>query len=217
MSCRVWNVEIDSDDNINYALNHQWQVLTKGHGGRRPTALEKQMATHSWTLIGPERWVATVPNAPAYDSPTQTLLLKWLNQRRQTKLATVVCSLLDWTPEQVISHYDDRGQCETQIQADKSGLKLTRRRKQSLPAQEALILLTDLAHNLLAWSCQWMALQHPLTTFGTTRLIEDVFAIPGQLIFDEKRLVEVRLNQLHPYAPMVACALQILLRRFAIP
>ena len=62
-----------------------------------------------------------------------------------------------------------------------------------------------------------MALQHPLTTFGTTRLIEDVFAIPGQLIFDEKRLVEVRLNQLHPYAPMVACALQILLRRFAIP
>jgi hypothetical protein len=69
--------------------------------------------------------------------------------------------------------YDQRGACETQIQADKGGLKLTQRRKQCLPAQEALVLLTDLAHNLLAWTVHWMALEPPLAAFGTTRLIED--------------------------------------------
>lgn len=131
-------------------------------------------------------------------------------------MATVVCSLLDWTPEQVIRHYDDRGQCETQIQADKGGLKLTRRRKQSLAAQEGLILLTDLAHNLLAWSQQWMALDKPINSFGTTRFIDDVLAIPGELIFNQGRLVNVKLNQRHPYAQNVSLGLQSLLLRFDI-
>jgi hypothetical protein len=205
-----------SDDNINYALRHQWQVLTKGHGGRRPAAFVRRIAAQSWSLVGQERWVAPVPIAPVYAYPTQTLLLKWLNQRRQMKMATVVCSMLDWTPEQVIRHYDNRGQCETQIQSDKGGLKLTQRRKHSLPAQEALILLTDLAHNLVAWSLQWMALDKPLNAFGTTRFIEDVLAIPGELIFHDARLVEVRLNEQHPYAKNVAGGLQSLLQHFDI-
>jgi Transposase DDE domain group 1 len=205
-----------SDDNINYALNRDWQILTKGHGGRRPASFAKRISGESWSLVGTERWVAPVPQAPVYACPTQTLLLKWLNQRRQIKMATVVCSLLEWTPEQVIGHYDDRGQCETQIQSDKGGLKLTRRRKQSLAAQEGLILLTDLAHNLIAWSQQWMAFDKPIHSFGTTRFIDDVLAIPGELIFNQGRLVKVKLNERHPYAQNVALGLQSLLLRFDI-
>jgi hypothetical protein len=52
----------------------------------------------------------------------------------------------------VIAYYDARGACETEIQADKGGLLLSRRRKKVLAAQETLVLLTDLAHNLLAWA-----------------------------------------------------------------
>lgn len=205
-----------SDENINYALNHDWQILTKGHGGKRPASFAKRICEESWSLVGTERWVALVPQSPVYECPTQTLLLKWLNQRRQMKMATVVCSLLDWTPEQVIRHYDDRGQCETQIQSDKGGLKLTRRRKQSLAAQEGLILLTDLAHNLVAWSQRWMALDKPVNSFGTTRFIDDVLTIPGELIFDQRRLVKVKLNERHPYAQSVSLGLQSLLLRFDI-
>jgi hypothetical protein len=76
----------------------------------------------------------------------------------------------------IIAYYDDRGACETEIQADKGGLKMERRRKKRLAAQEALILLTDVAHNLLAWVPQWMFPDEPLATFGTIRLIEDVFS-----------------------------------------
>lgn len=47
--------------------------------------------------------------------------------------------------------YDQRGRAEVeQFRDDKQGLHLSRRRKQLLVAQQALILLTDLAHNLLS-------------------------------------------------------------------
>lgn len=205
------------DDNINYALAHDWQVLTKGHGGRRPAALHKQINAADWLLVGADKWVAPIPKAPIYTTPTQTLLLKWLTQHGQWKMATLVCSILEWSPAQVTAHYDDRALCETQIQTDKGGLKLCKRRKHTLPAQEVLVLLTDLAHNLLAWLPLWMALDKPYTTFGTTRLIEDVLAIPGELAFARDQLVEIRLNEHHPYAADVADGLRALLAHFGDP
>ena len=117
----------------------------------------------------------------------------------------------------IIAHYDDRGACETEIQADKGGLKMERRRKKRLAAQEALILLTDVAHNLLAWVPRWMFPGEPLAAFGTTRLVEDVLHLPGRLLFHGDRLAEVQLNQLHPYAEQVAAGLQRLLAHFGNP
>jgi len=118
---------------------------------------------------------------------------------------------------QVIEYYDDRGACETEIQADKGGLKLCKRRKRRVAAQEALILLTDVAHNTLAWVSNWMFPDGPLACFGTTRLIEDVLTIPGRLIFSQERLVEVQLNELHPHATQVAAGLERLLNHFGHP
>lgn len=92
---------------------------------------------------------------------------------------------------QIIAHYDERGACETEIQADKGGLELCKRRKKRLPAQEALVHLTDVARNSLAWISHWMFPDRTLAAFGTTRLIEDVLAIPGHLVFDDDRRVEV--------------------------
>lgn len=118
---------------------------------------------------------------------------------------------------EVIDHYDDRAACETEIQADKGGLKLTKRHKKQLAAQEALMLLIDLAHNLLAWSSTWMFVDGPLTELGTTRLIEDVLTIPGHLIFEDEHLVEVQLNELHPHAAQVAQGLERLSAYFGHP
>ena len=57
----------------------------------------------------------------------------------------------------------------------------------------------------------------PLTEFGPTRLIEDTLTIPGHLIFDGERLVEVQLNELHPHAAQVALGLERLLAHFGHP
>lgn len=117
----------------------------------------------------------------------------------------------------IVAFYDDRGACETDIQADKGGLKLVRSRKKRLAAQESLILLTDVAHNLLAWMPQWMFPGEPFAAFGTTQLVEDIFHLLGRLSFDGERLTEVHLDQLNPHAEEVTTGLQQLLAHFGDP
>jgi hypothetical protein len=206
-----------SDANVNYALTNGWQVLAKGKGGRRPQAYARQVAADGWQDIGSKRWVAQVSRAPSYVWPTHHVLLRWQTETGLLKYSTLVCSIANWSLAEIIAHYDDRGSCETEIQADKGGLKLERRRKKHLAAQEILVLLTDLAHNLLTWTGQWMFPSGPLAQFGPTRLIEDVLSLPGRLRFDQQRLVEVQLNELHPHASAVAEGLERLLAHFGQP
>jgi len=206
-----------SDANVNHALHAEWQVLTKTKGGKRPQIFASQVAAEDWEPLRHDRWVAPAVKPPTYERPTDCLVLRWLTPRGEIKHAIVVCSILGWTMADIIAHYDDRGACETEIQADKGGLKMERRRKKRLAAQEALILLTDVAHNLLAWVPQWMFPGEPLAAFGTTRLVEDVLHLPGRLLFHDDRLAEVQLNQLHPYAEQVVAGLQRLLAHFGNP
>lgn len=50
-------------------------------------------------------------------------------------------------------------------------------------------------------------------SFGTTRWVEDIFAIPGGLIFNEQsQLLEIKLNRQHPYTEAVAEGLEHFLR-----
>lgn len=206
-----------SDSNVNYALNARWQVLAKGKGGRRPQSYASQVAPGDWEALGQERWVAQACQPPAYVRPTQHLVLRWQTPTEVTKYSTVVCSIMEWTPAAIIACYDDRGACETEIQADKAGLRLERRRKKHLAAQEAVILLTDIAHNLLAWTSQWMFPAEPLASFGILRLTEDILSLPGRLFFSQGRLIEVQLNQRHPHAVQVAAGLERLLSHFGYP
>jgi len=129
----------------------------------------------------------------------------------------VVCSILEWSPPAVIAHYDDRGACETEIQADKLGRPLERRRQAHLAAQEALILLTDVAHNLLAWARLWMFPDAKLAQYGPLRLTADVLCLPGHLVFEQGRLVQVQLNALHSHAAEVAVAIWHLFDHFENP
>ena len=80
-----------------------------------------------------------------------------------------------------------------------------------------MILLTDVAHNLLAWTSHWMFPSGPLAGFGPLRLIEDVLTLSGHLRFEDQRLVEVQLNVRHPHATAVAAGLERLLILFGWP
>jgi hypothetical protein len=206
-----------SDANINHVLRAKWQVLTKNKGGRRPQAFARQIADADWQSLGNERWVARAVSPPTYVRPAQCLVLRWYSPRRVLKHAILVSSLTTSPMAQTVADYDDRGACETEIQADKGGLKLEKRRKKRLAAQEVLVLLTDIAHNLLAWVPQWMFPGEPLADFGTTRLVGDVFHLPGRLRFEGEKLAAVELNQLHPHAEAVAQGLERLLSHFGQP
>lgn len=145
-------------------------------------------------------------------------MLKWLNEQGETKQSGVICSVLNWDMAQVIASYDDRAGCETQIQADKSGLKICKRRKSRLCAQEALVLLTDIAHNLLSWATSWMFPKGFVTSLGATRWVEDVFSVPGSLVFNnQNKLLEIQLNYNHPYSEVISEGLERLLDHFGHP
>lgn len=206
-----------SDANVDYALTAGWQLLAKGKGGKRPTAMARKVPVSAWQALDQGRWIALAPDPPIYAKPTHHFVLSWLTSAGQLKYSTLVCSLMDWTMPNILAAYDKRGSCETEIQADKRGLLLERRRKKHLYAQEALILMTDVAHNLLAWTSQWMFAQTPLADFGPLRLTQDLLTIPGRLHFKHQRLVEVELKESHPYAIQVAVGLQRLLDHFGNP
>ena len=103
--------------------------------------------------------------------------------------------------------YDDRGGAEVeQFRSDKSGLNLEVRRKHSFLGQKGDILLTDLAHNLLADFYGKALVGSRFESFGVKRIVRDLLAVPGRLIFDGEKLARVELLTLNQFAKdLVIC------------
>jgi hypothetical protein len=73
--------------------------------------------------------------------------------------------------------------------------------------------LGRLAHNLVVWARQWLALAAPLVRkLGVKRLVRDIFHVNGVVERDATgRICRIVLNQAHCYARRVLVALQALL------
>jgi hypothetical protein len=209
------DAEQGTDANVSYVLWLGFQVLMKAYSGRRTQAWVKRTPEAAWQADpnGVERWAAPTPVKLRLGRRMDSYLLRWLNTKRKFAYATLLTTL----PYPAFSQwdlYDGRGGAEVEIRSDKSGLKLHQRRKHSLNAQEAWIVLTDVAHNLLAWLCPWMLTGSAFEAFGPKRLVYDLFNIPGQLFFEEDRLAKVALWETHPYADEMRLCLLNLLKTF---
>jgi hypothetical protein len=215
----VWRTDggLGTDDNINWAWAHDYQVLMKGYNGKRANALARRITDRDWHPLGKGRWVAIVSHAPRYARRTQTLVLRWLNESQQLQHATLVHSLLDQDWRTIPELYNGRGAVESEIKADKSGLLITKRRKRCLAAQEALIVLSDWAHNILAWTQDWMFSDSRFAKFGPLALVNDVLCLPGEVVFKGGQLQMVALRETHPYALEMAACLAKLLEKFGNP
>lgn len=200
-----------TDANINWLLTRTGQLVTKGYNATRAAATARRRAAEDWLEIGPERWVALVPDGVRYSRRTQHLVLHWRGEKGSEHYALVVHTLLNWSMAEVVRFYDARAQQEVQIRQDKTGLQLMRRRKHAWPAQEAWVILNDLAHNLLAWTHDWMWQGSRFEGYGCLRLVQDVLSLPGQLSFKGDKLQKVALCRSEPYAPEVAECLEHLL------
>lgn len=210
----IWRLDagFGSDSAINWMLAHDYQLITKGYNSRRAQKVVSQIAAETWQAVRPNKWVARVPDGMRYARRTQTLALRWLTESKQERCALLIHTFLNEDPLSVVECYDQRsGAIEIEsIKQDKFGLQLTHRRKQAWPAQEAWIILTDLAHNLLVWLHDWMLSGSPFETYGNLRLVHDVLNIPGRLEFQGDKLQKVALQASHPFAPeMRDCLVQL--------
>ena len=119
--------------------------------------------------------------------------------------AVLFTSLLQRTMQTAVTDYDDRAGMEADLKSDKHGLALAVLRKRRLGAQTIVVLLVELAHNVLIWSRDWLAQAAPrLRTYGIVRLVQEVWAVPGRVKLVGEEMQRVRLRRLHPLAREVA-------------
>lgn len=213
-----------SETNINWILNRDYWLLIKIHNWQRVRKLSASVTDWYTDAQVLDRQVGWVTTPYAYAHLTRQVALrkrkpkgKWLQQVLVFNLTdTMVFDLAhqpvpqSYTSREVLfaalAAYDQRGGgAETQNRGDKQGLHLAHRNKHSFVAQEMLVLLAQLAHNVLIWTRNDLArADDHFAHYGIQRMIRDVMQIPGCVQLDATgQVVRITLQPDHPLATKV--------------
>lgn len=160
-----------TDKNINYALWYSYQLLVKMRCSKRARKLSKSV-TH-WVDIPSDsennpRQAGWVTKPHRYGRRTRQLSIRKTTKKGYTYSVIVTT---DFASDilSIASDYDARGGIpESNFCQDSQGLSNTSRRKHSFLAQQMLMLLNQLAHNMIRWMQNW--------------LIESVLQTPDELL-----------------------------------
>jgi hypothetical protein len=187
-----------TDDNLRWLLSRGYQILAKGFSGKRANALATRVTR--WDAYDRKSYLGWVD--PTFDlgSPVRVVVKKRLH-KGVWKHSYYVTTLSFPSKAALMERYDQRGGAEIeQFRSDKDGLHLSARRKQGVASQKALILLTDLVHNLLADFQHRALVDSPFAEWGLKRIVRDLLTVPGRLHFRSGQLKRIELLASHPYA-----------------
>jgi hypothetical protein len=221
-------------DDINWVLARGYHIHTKDYSRQRARKLGQSVT--DWLddpqIAGRQVGWVSIP-ATEYVREVRRIAIRWRKKNGQWEYAVVISSLsarevIEETcqpRECVLDHqavtlayvrfYDQRGGgVETAFKDDKQGVGLTKRSKKRLAAQQMLVLLSALAHNVIVWARRWLAAHEPkLRRYGVKRLVRDVFHISGFLVRNRRgQLIKIILNQRAPLVRGVSRSLDVLLR-----
>src|SRR5206468_3521317 len=155
---------------INALLARHYQVLIKIHNWQRARKLAATVCEWFPDAKVPEREIGWVSQPHGYTCPTQQIAIRKRKPNGKWIYVVIVSTVPDTrlcelngvaTPKSlsacerafmIVHGYDLRGGgIETQNKSDKQGLGLAKRNKSKFAAQEMLVLLAQLAHNLVIW------------------------------------------------------------------
>lgn len=226
------------DADVNWLLERDYLILIKAKNWRRATKLARSVTAWYTDPKTGDREVGWVEDPNVYARPTRQLALRMPQKKGDWIYRVLVFNLPDpllfWlarqpahqapTPKQImfaaLYAYDLRGGgVETSVRGSKQGLGLTKRNKRRLTAQEMLVLLAQLAYNLLTWTRNDLAAHAPkLRPFGPLRMVRDLFHITGKIQLDAQgRILEITLNEAHALALPFVQAMSSLLARDGVP
>ncbi len=219
-------------EQVNWELKRGYLILVKAQGWKRIQKMAQPVTSWTPDPRDPDRQMAWAPEPFPYHKPTRQLLVRTRKQNGKWSYSLLVSNAPD-TLLAILGHvpirqafrdidrmlamlyaYDRRGgAAETQFKGDKQGLFLAKRNKRSFAAQEMLVLLAQLAHNLLIWTREALLHTQPaLRRWGILRLVRDLLAIPGTAVLDAQGyLIQIALNQAHPWAAAFVSAFAPLL------
>ena len=222
-----------SRDEVNWVLGRGYQIHCKDISSSRAEALAGAVKT--W-VNDPKRqgrqlgWVEL--DSQEYVRPVRRLAIRFFKKRGVLHHALLISTLepqevigllglpvhLAHDPQAVIlayaTLYDQRGgTVEIEIKESKQGIGINKRSKHRFAAQQIVMLLGSLAHNIIVWSRRWLTAEAPrLAGYGALRMVRDLFHVAGLLGFDPQgRLTHITLNRAAPLAAELAAALGQLL------
>jgi len=218
---------------INWLLERNYQVIAKDYSGQRAAKLAQTVT--NWVddprIAGRQvGWVTE--QATAYVRAVHRIAVRCRKKNGAWGVGVIISTLapadvlaLTEQPASKVTDettlllayvyfYDARGGgVETAFKDDKQGLGITKRNKKRFEAQQMVMLLNVLAHNVLVWARGWLAAALPqIRRYGLMRLVRDVWHISGFVERDRQgRLTRIVLNQLAPLAQGLGTALHLLL------
>jgi hypothetical protein len=217
-----------TDEDINWLLARHYQIMVKVKHDKRSAKLCRSVTTWYPDPKLENRQVGWVEMLHPYARATRQLAIRNRKRNGQWTYHVVVFTLTDdqlfWlahlplraqpTPQQLalaaLHAYDLRsGGVETSNKASKHGLGLTKRNKRRFEAQFLLVLLAQLAYNLIAWTrLLLVAVDKRLAHFGCLRIVRDLFHIPGHIQLDAQgHILQITFRASQPFAETFAHAL----------
>jgi len=208
-------------DDVNWLLARSYLVHCKDYSGQQAKRLAKSVVDWYADPHQPERafgWVTETTEA--YVRPVQRIAVRCRKLDGQFAYGVLISALsaqhvLTLTDQSLslladpatvllayVTFYDQRGGgVETSFKGDRQGLGIGKRSKKRFAAQQMVMLLGSLAHNVIVWARHWLA-SPALHHYGTLRMVRDVFHMSGFLLIDAfGQVVQIVLNQAAPLAP----------------
>jgi len=217
---------------VNWALSRGYQFHGKDYFSLRAAKLAGSVTTWYADPRLPERqmgWVTAPPTE--YVKPVRRIAVRAKKPNGQWGIGILISTL---TPAEALAlvgqpraalkdqvavlaayvyWYDLRGGAvETSVKEDKQGLGITKRNKRRFPAQQVLVQLNALAHNVLIWAKRWLTRTVPgAARYGIQRMVRDLLAVTGTLQFDAAgRVTQIWLNDADALARRFLPAFQAL-------
>lgn len=238
-----------TDENMNYALWRGYHLLAKMYSGNRAKVLAKSVC--EWVDISPgpdnrARQAGWVSQPHRYCRKTKQLAIRMAKKKGSGyQYSVLVNTDMDAHIHNTVDDYDGRsGVPESTFCQDNQGLGNRKRRKRGFVAQHMLILLTQLAHNLIRWMQNWLtkAIERTsamksspvkwwapsdnpedaslavatLNSFGMKRFVRQVLCLSGKVVVRKGKVHRVSLNPLYPLINRIVIAFEALLTPYGI-
>ncbi len=193
-----------SEEKLRWLMQRGYQLVAKGMNHHRAKTLAGQV--QRWDAYR-DIWLGEVPGRHDYPLPVR-LFVKRRLEKGNFLHNYYVTTLPTASKRLFLQGYDARGAAEVeQFRNDKQGLGLVARRKRDFLGQKAYVLLTDLAHNLLADFHHHALIGSRFENFGPKRIIRDLLSTPGFLTFTDQKLSKVDLLSQKQFSPDLYSAL----------
>lgn len=222
-------------NDVNWLLKRGYQIHSKDCSLQRAAGIAPTVREWFSDPLHPGRQVGWATcGSHDYERVVRRLIVRWTKRNGQQCFAATLSTL---TPRQVFELlgqdkkllgdrkavalayaylYDKRGgTIEIEFKEDKQGFGLTKRNKKRYAAQQMIVLLTAMAHNVVVWSRAWLSREsEKIKRNGVLRMVRDVFTVSGFLEIGAKDTVKkIVLSNAAAWARRCANSLRALLKQ----